>query len=85
MSRFDELKAQLAAKGATDPDGLARYIGEHKYGHPGFAALQAAGQAKKKAMHDSEAGNRVAVQADPMLPRMLEAARLVAQLPILPL
>lgn len=83
MSKFDDLTAKLAAKGAGDPAGLARYIGEHKYGHAGFAALQAAGRARHHAEHDSGgSGSRAA--AEPMPPRMLEAARLVARLPILP-
>lgn len=84
MSRFTDLQAELAAKGAADPAGLARYIGEHKYGHPGFAALQAAGQAKRRATHDSGSGGERA-QAEPMQPRMLQAARLIASLPVLPI
>lgn len=44
MSRFDELKARLAAKGARDPAGLAAYIGRKKYGRGGMAALAAAGR-----------------------------------------
>lgn len=47
---FDKLKAMLAARpGVTDPGGLARTIGEKKYTKPGFAALEAAGRAKRKA------------------------------------
>lgn len=47
---FKKLEAALAAKGARNPGGLARYIGRKKYGHEGFAALQAAG---RKAHHRS--------------------------------
>jgi len=36
---FKKLEGQLAAKGATNPGGLARFIGEKKYGKAGFAAL----------------------------------------------
>lgn len=43
---WDALVAELAAKGAADPEGLARYIGRKKYGKAGFAALQAAGRHK---------------------------------------
>lgn len=55
MSRFDDLKAKLAAKGATDPAGLARYIGDKKYGKAGMAALQAAGRAKRAAKKERSA------------------------------
>jgi hypothetical protein len=51
MSRFSRLSDQLAAKGTADPDALAAYIGRHKYGRAGMAALSAAGRAKKKAVH----------------------------------
>ncbi|HWB38466.1 MAG TPA: HK97 family phage prohead protease [Rugosimonospora sp.] len=44
---WDALVAKLRAKGARDPEGLARYIGRKKYGHAGFAALQAAGRKAK--------------------------------------
>lgn len=53
---FDNLAAALAAKGARNPAGLARYIGQKKYGHAGFAALAAAGRAKREAMHGSGSG-----------------------------
>lgn len=85
MSRFDDLKATLATKGAADPAGLAAYIGEHKYGREGFAALRAAGQARRKAIHGDEGDESRAVAAASLPPRMLEAARRVAKLPILPL
>lgn len=39
MSKFDALVAELAAKGAHDPRGLAAYIGRHKYGKAAFAAM----------------------------------------------
>lgn len=47
---FDKLEAALAAKGARNPAGLARYIGQKKYGRAGFATLAAAGRAKREAM-----------------------------------
>lgn len=77
MSRFDDLTTELAAKGASDPAGLARYIGQHKYGHEAFGALQAAGRTKHKA-----AANR---EAEPLPDRMLQATRMLADLPVLPL
>lgn len=43
---WDKLVAELRAKGASDPEGLARYIGRKKYGKEGFAKLQAAGRRK---------------------------------------
>jgi hypothetical protein len=46
---FTKLRDQLAAKGATDPGGLAAKIGRDKYGKAGFAALTAAGRKKKRA------------------------------------
>ena len=57
---FDELTAMLAAKGASDPAGLAAHIGRKKYGHAGFQALAAAGRAKRDAMHDGESRSRFA-------------------------
>lgn len=44
MSRFSDLSAKLAAKGAHNPDALAAYIGRRKYGREGMAALAAAGR-----------------------------------------
>lgn len=46
MSRFEELAAKLAAKGAHDPNALAAYIGRRKYGREGMAALAAAARDK---------------------------------------
>lgn len=46
---FQKLKGELAAKGDRNPGGLARYIGEKKYGKAGFKALQAAGRKKAAA------------------------------------
>lgn len=43
-SRFKKLSAKLAAKGASDPDALAAYIGRKKFGKAGFAKLSAAGR-----------------------------------------
>lgn len=57
---FDKLEAALAAKGARNPAGLARYIGQKKYGHAGFAALAAAGRAKRKAMSGGGGGRSLA-------------------------
>lgn len=57
---FDALEAALAAKGARNPAGLARYIGQKKYGHAGFAALAAAGRAKHNAMHGGGSGRSLA-------------------------
>jgi hypothetical protein len=42
--RFKALAAQLAAKGATDPDGLAAKIGRKKYGRSAFQMMAAAGK-----------------------------------------
>jgi HK97 family phage prohead protease len=58
MSRFNELAARLAAKGAHDPGALAAYIGRKKYGRAGMAALAAKGRgvhhAEKNLMKDGE-------------------------------
>lgn len=43
---FGAVKAQLAAKGASNPGALAAFIGRKKYGAKGQAALAAAGQVK---------------------------------------
>ena len=32
MSAFNQLKAKLASQGASNPGGLAAYIGDKKYG-----------------------------------------------------
>lgn len=37
--KFQKLSAQLAAKGAKDPDALAAFIGRQKLGTKAFAAL----------------------------------------------
>lgn len=42
--RFKALAAQLAAKGATDPGGLAATIGRKKYGKTAFQMMAAAGK-----------------------------------------
>ena len=42
--RFAALKEKLAAKGATNPGGLAAYIGRKKYGKGGFQKLAAGGK-----------------------------------------
>lgn len=41
-SRFKKLSAKLAAKGASDPDALAAYIGRKKYGKGPFQKMAAA-------------------------------------------
>lgn len=41
---FKKLKAQLAAKGAHNPGGLAASIGRKKYGRSGMAKKAAAGR-----------------------------------------
>jgi len=38
-ARFKKLSATLAARGATDPDALAAFIGRRKYGAAGMAKL----------------------------------------------
>lgn len=38
-ARFRKLSASLAAKGARDPDALAAWIGQHKYGREKFRKL----------------------------------------------
>lgn len=43
-ARFDKLTAELAAKGAADPKGLAAWIGKKKYGKAGFQKLAEAGR-----------------------------------------
>jgi hypothetical protein len=40
-ARFRKLVAQLAAKGASDPDALAASIGRRKYGARKFSRLAA--------------------------------------------
>jgi HK97 family phage prohead protease len=47
VSRFNELAAKLAAKGARDPKALAAHIGRKKYGKKGMAELAAKGRKKK--------------------------------------
>lgn len=58
MSRFSDLSAKLAAKGAHDPDALAAYIGRKKYGKAKFAVLAAAGRSRSddlaEALHRGE-------------------------------
>lgn len=45
--RFAALKKKLAAKGASDPAGLAASIGRKKYGRAAFQRMSAAGRKKK--------------------------------------
>jgi hypothetical protein len=48
MSRFDKLKAKLAARGdVADPAGAAAEIGRKKYGKTAFQKMAAAGRKKK--------------------------------------
>lgn len=44
MSRFEELSAALAARGAENPDALVAHIERKQYGREGMAALAAAGR-----------------------------------------
>lgn len=46
---FKALSAQLAAKGAHDPDALAAWIGKKKYGRAKFDAMAAAARKSKSA------------------------------------
>jgi len=45
--RFAMLKKKLAAKGASNPGGLAAYIGRKRYGKKKFQKLAAMGKKKK--------------------------------------
>lgn len=45
-ARFKSLKNKLAKKGATNPGGLAAYIGRKKYGAKRFAKLSTKGKKK---------------------------------------
>ncbi len=42
--RFQKLEGQLAAKGATNPAGLAAYIGRKKFGKAKFQSLASKGK-----------------------------------------
>jgi hypothetical protein len=42
--RFDKLENSLAKRGATNPAGLAAYIGRKKYGKKRFQSLAAKGK-----------------------------------------
>ena len=44
--RFSALKKKLAVKGASNPGGLAAYIGRKKYGKKRFQSLAAKGRKK---------------------------------------
>src|SRR5690349_2723879 len=46
-ARFKALSAQLAAKGAKDPDALAAHIGRKRYGKAKFTALASAARKRK--------------------------------------
>lgn len=48
---FKKLKAQLAAKGARNPGGLAASIGRKKYGRAGMAKKAAAGRRRTARRH----------------------------------
>jgi hypothetical protein len=47
VSKFKKLSSQLAKKGATNPDALAAYIGNKKYGRKKMAKKSVAGRRKK--------------------------------------
>lgn len=51
---FKALSAQLAAKGAHDPDALAAWIGKKKYGRAKFDAMAAAARRKKGGMNSAD-------------------------------
>ncbi len=44
--RFQALKTKLASKGATNPAGLAAYIGAKKYGQKKMTSMAKAGKNK---------------------------------------
>ncbi len=44
--RFRQLSRKLAARGATNPDALAAWIGRQKYGKEKFQKLAAKGRRK---------------------------------------
>jgi hypothetical protein len=49
MSAFEKLKGKLSKRpGVKNPGGLARTIGEEKYGKKGFAKKQQAGVKKAR-------------------------------------
>lgn len=45
-ARFKKLSGQLGAKGATNPDALAAYIGRRKFGASRFTKLAAKARSK---------------------------------------
>lgn len=57
-TRFRKLKDTLAARGATDPEGLAAYIGRQKYGPKGMGKLSAG-----KSLANSDLGIYLAADA----------------------
>lgn len=46
--RFENLKSDLAKKGAENPAGLAAYIGRKKFGKEKFQSLSSKGKKSKK-------------------------------------
>lgn len=46
--RFKALNRVLATKGARNPDALAAWIGQQKYGKKRFQQMAAAGRRRKK-------------------------------------
>lgn len=46
-ARFKALKTKLAKQGASNPAGLAAYIGRQKYGAKRMAKMAAAGRKRK--------------------------------------
>lgn len=48
VSKFKKLSRKLGKGGAKNPDALAAYIGQKKYGKAGMAKKAAAGRRRKK-------------------------------------
>ena len=46
-ARFKALKTKLARQGASNPGGLAAYIGREKYGKEKFQKLASTGRKRK--------------------------------------
>jgi len=58
-ARFKKLSATLAARGASDPDALAAFIGRRKYGQAGMAKLSGGAS-----LANSDAGLYLAADSD---------------------
>ena len=62
---FDKLKSKLASKGAENPGGLARSIGEKKYGKEKFAKAAEEGKSMK-GMKPKKKGSAPAKKGSPV-------------------